>query len=82
MITEEQQPSAYDFVAGWHEKQAATFLEISRDEPRVDAAARARAADAARHHNGSAAALRTKAHFIRRSRIVPFSFGTKTEQER
>lgn len=69
MLTKEQQPEAYHFVADWHERQARTFLEMSRDEPRIDAATRARSKEAARYHNGSAAALRLAAMNARRAII-------------
>lgn len=56
---------AYAFVARWHEQQAILFQELAKDEPRIDKRTRDRAAIAAKHHAGSAAALRNKAHGLR-----------------
>lgn len=69
MLAKEQHSDAYYFVADWHERQARTFLEMSRDEPRIDAATRARSKEAAWYHNGSAAALRLAATNARRALI-------------
>jgi hypothetical protein len=52
---------AYEIAAAWHDTQARTFCEMAHDEPRIDGATRTRAASAARHHAGSAAALRLAA---------------------
>ena len=69
MIAKEQEPDAYDFVAAWHERQAARFWEIAKDEPRIDADSRMKSAGAAQHHAGSAAALRLAAINARRKAI-------------
>lgn len=52
---------AYEFAAEWHDKQAASCDAIAKDEPRIDAVTRERAADAAKHHRSSAAGLRLAA---------------------
>lgn len=60
---------AFDLVAAWHDQQARRFCEMAKDEPRIDGPTRTRAAEAARHHSGSAAALRLKASDMRRSAL-------------
>ena len=47
----------FDIVADWHDKQAATFKAMSTDI-RAGELGRAKAAEASKHHAGSAAALR------------------------
>lgn len=69
MIAKEQEPDAYDFVAAWHERQAKRFWEMAKDEPRIDADTRMKAAAAAQHHAGSGAALRLAAVSARRAII-------------
>ncbi|MCD1264044.1 hypothetical protein B5M44_04270 [Shinella sumterensis] len=59
--------TAYNLAAAWHDKQAAACLAISKDEPRIDAEVRAKAAQAAIHHGASAAGLRLAASNIRRA---------------
>lgn len=68
-LTKEEHQDAFYFVADWHERQARTFIEMSNDEPRIDAATRARSKEAAWYHNGSAAALRLAATNARRALI-------------
>lgn len=58
-----------DEAATWHETQARQFWEIAKDDPRIDADARMKAAGAAQHHAGSAAALRVKASNHRRAAL-------------
>lgn len=60
-------PCPFEVVAYWHEKQARTFSEMASDI-RVGEIGRAKADEAARHHAGSAAALRIKAADIHRER--------------
>lgn len=57
---------AYDIAADWHDRQARTFLSMAKDEPRIDGPTRTRAAEAARHHSGSASALRLASLNLRR----------------
>lgn len=59
--------TAYELAAQWHDKQAAACRDIAKDDPRIDAAARDRAAQAAIHHGASAAGLRLAASNIRRA---------------
>lgn len=59
--------TAYELAAQWHDKQAVMCKEIAKDEPRIDAAIRDRAAQAAIHHGASAAGLRLAASQIRRA---------------
>ncbi|MEH3111554.1 MAG: hypothetical protein PGN22_15785 [Agrobacterium cavarae] len=49
--------SPFTIVAAWHDKQAATFREMAQDV-RSGELGRAKAAAAAKHHAGSAAAMR------------------------
>lgn len=49
--------SPFTIVAAWHDKQAATFKEMAQDV-RSGELGRAKAAAAAKHHAGSAAAMR------------------------
>lgn len=60
---------AFCLVAAWHTEQARIFCEIAKDEPRIDGPSRTRAAEAARHHSGSAAALQNKAADLRREAL-------------
>jgi hypothetical protein len=60
---------AYEIAADWHDKNARLFKEMSQDEPRTGADARAKAAEAAKHHAGSAAALRLAALNLRRAAL-------------
>ncbi|MBX5010872.1 hypothetical protein HJB67_12995 [Rhizobium lentis] len=52
---------SYFLAAKWHDKQAGYCDDVAKDDPRVDAAVRERAAMAAKHHRGSAAGLRLAA---------------------
>lgn len=54
---EREARSPFEIVADWHDKQARTFKEMSHDI-RSGEQGRKKAADAARHHAGSAASLR------------------------
>lgn len=63
--------AAYDFVAGWHERQAKLFREMADDEPRTAEPVRKRAFEAAVHHAASAAALRNRASDERRAALAP-----------
>lgn len=49
--------SPFEIVADWHDKQARTFKEMAQDV-RAGELGRAKAAEASKHHAGSAAALR------------------------
>ena len=69
MTTPRELATAYYLAAQWHDKQAAACREIANDEPRIDAAVRDRAAQAAIHHGASAAGLRLAATQIRRAAI-------------
>ncbi len=69
--------AAYDFVAGWHERQAKLFREMAEDDPRTAKPARDRAKEAAVHHAASAAALRNRAADDRRAALVS---GSREEQ--
>lgn len=62
--------AAYDFVAGWHERQAKLFREMAEDDPRTAEPQRKRAFEAAIHHAASAAALRNRAADDRRAALV------------
>ncbi len=64
-----QLATAYYLAAQWHDKQAAGCEAMARDEPRLGSDIRARAAENARHHRGSAAGLRLAATQIRRAAI-------------
>lgn len=57
---------AYEIAAIWHDKQAAGCRAIARDEPRIAAHIRDKAAEAAKHHAASAAGLRLAAMELRR----------------
>ncbi len=59
--TRNQTAEAYYIAAEWHDKQASTCRDIANDDPRIDAAVRAKAAVAAIHHGASAAGLRLAA---------------------
>lgn len=65
-----QLATAYDLAAQWHDKQAAACRGIAKDDPRIDAAIRTKAAQAATHHGASAAGLRLAAVQIRRAAIA------------
>lgn len=58
-----------DEAASWHETQARRFWEMAKDDPRIDADTRMKAAGAAQHHAGSASALRVKASDQRREAL-------------
>lgn len=58
--------TAYELAAQRHDKQAAGCEAMVRDEPRLGPDIRARAAENARHHRGSAAGLRLAATGLRR----------------
>lgn len=51
---------AFEVVAQWHDKQARLCLDVSKDDPRLNAEDRRRAFDAHRHHAASAASIRLK----------------------
>lgn len=59
---------AYEIAADWHDKNARLFKEMSHDL-RVGDDARGKAAEAAKHHAGSAAALRLAALNLRRAAL-------------
>lgn len=59
---------AYDLTADWHDKQARMFKEMSQDY-RTGEAGMKKAADAARHHAGSSAALRLASINLRRKEL-------------
>ncbi|MFU0504091.1 hypothetical protein [Pseudaminobacter sp. NGMCC 1.201702] len=61
---------AYEIAAEWHDKTAAGCRAIADDEPRIGADIRAKAKEAAKHHAGSAAALRLAAIEHRRNRLL------------
>jgi hypothetical protein len=61
MTTPYQLATAYYLAAQWHDKQAAGCEAMAKDEPRLGPDIRARAAENARHHRGSAAGLRLAA---------------------
>lgn len=52
--------SPFEIVAEWHDKQARRFKEMSQDD-RYGELGKAKAAAAAKHHAGSAAAMRLQA---------------------
>lgn len=52
---------AYNLAAEWHDKQAAACREMAKDEPRLSAGIRDKAAANAVHHGASAAGLRLAA---------------------
>lgn len=56
---EREARSPFEIVADWHDRQARTFKEMSHDW-RSGEQGRKKAADAAKHHAGSAAALRLR----------------------
>ena len=58
---------AYYMAAEWHDKQAKACAEMSKDEPRLSAGIRARAAANAVHHLASAAGLRLAATQLMRA---------------
>lgn len=60
---------AFDIVADWHDKQAALFREMSEDI-RSGELGRAKAFASARHHAGSAAALRLNRTNRQRARAL------------
>lgn len=60
---------AYEITADWHDAQAFAFRTMSEDEPRIDKLMRERAADALKHHAGSAAALRIASANLRRAAL-------------
>lgn len=65
---EKEARSPFEIVADWHDRQARTFKEMSHDS-RSGEQGRKKAADAAKHHAGSAAALRLHAINERRSAL-------------
>lgn len=67
-VSSSDRATAYYLAAQWHDKQAAGCEEVSKDEPRLGADIRARAAENAKHHRGSAAGLRLAATTLRRAR--------------
>ncbi len=67
MTAPSQLADAYYLAAEWHDKQAAACRDIANDEPRLAKDIRDRAAQAAIHHDASAAGLRLAATQIRRA---------------
>ncbi|MDH0869705.1 hypothetical protein [Agrobacterium pusense] len=65
---EREARSPFEIVADWHDRQARTFKEMSHDW-RSGEQVRKKAADAAKHHAGSAAALRLHAINERRAAL-------------
>lgn len=61
-----QLANAYYLAAEWHDKQAAGCEVMAKDEPRLSADIRSRAAENAKHHRGSAAGLRLSATALQR----------------
>lgn len=55
----EDKVRSYELAAQWHDKHEKACREIANDNPRIDAATRAKAAVAAIHHGASAAGLRS-----------------------
>lgn len=70
---------AFETVAQWHDKNARLCLEVSRDDPRLNADDRRRAFDAHRHHAASAAAIRNKLSDERRAAIRVLADGGRSE---
>lgn len=70
MTTPRELATAYYLAAQWHDKQAAGCEAMARDEPRLGPDIRARAAENARHHRGSAAGLRLAATGLERGAIT------------
>ncbi len=70
MTTPSQLATAYYLAAQWHDKQATGCEAMSKDEPRLVADIRARAAENAKHHRGSAAGLRLAATGLGRAVIT------------
>jgi hypothetical protein len=62
---------AYYLAAEWHDKQAVGCDEMAKDEPRLGAEIRQRAAANAVHHRASAAGLRLAATGLLRAAIAP-----------
>ncbi|MEZ2132496.1 MULTISPECIES: hypothetical protein [unclassified Sinorhizobium] len=60
---------AYHIAAQWHDKQAAGCDDMAKDEPRLPADVRKRAAENAVHHRASAAGLRLSASALLRLAI-------------
>lgn len=61
--------AAYDIAARWHDKQAAGCKAMADDAPRLGDEIRAKAAQNAVHHAGSAAGLRLAADQLRRKAL-------------
>lgn len=61
MTTPRQLADAYYLAATWHDKQKAGCEAMAKDEPRLSADIRRRAAANAVHHGASAAGLRLAA---------------------
>jgi len=61
---------AYYMAAEWHDKQAAVCQEMAKDEPRLSAGIRAKAAANAVHHSASAAGLRLAATQLLRAVVA------------
>jgi hypothetical protein len=62
---------AYYLAAQWHDKQAIGCDVIAKDEPRIGADIRQRAAANSVHHRGSAAGLRLAATQLLRATVAP-----------
>lgn len=67
MTTPRQLADAYYLAAQWHDKQAAGCEAMAKDEPRLSADIRKRAAANAVHHGASAAGLRLSATSLLRA---------------
>lgn len=67
--TPSQLAAAYYLAAQWHDTQAAGCEAMSKDEPRLGLEIRARAAENAKHHRGSAAGLRLAATGLERASL-------------
>jgi hypothetical protein len=69
MTSPRTRADAYYLAAEWHDKQAVGCDEMAKDEPRLPADIRARAAENATHHRGSAAGLRLAATTLLRAAL-------------
>ena len=69
MTTPSQLAAAYYLAAQWHDTNALYCEAMAKDEPRLGPDIRARAAENAKHHRGSAAGLRLAATGLERARI-------------
>lgn len=69
MAYSDKRAAYYYRAAQWHDKQAAVCEAMARDEPRLGPDIRARAAENAKHHRGSAAGLRLAATGLERKEM-------------